>query len=1234
MTVSKAKHYKKERMYVVKRSGDHEPMYFDKITQRNEQFCEDLDVDPVEVSQTVIKSIKNGMKTEEIDILSAETALYMSTQNPEYEVLAKRIIISNLQKKTQRNFTKVTQKLNSLKLLDPKYYEFVMENSEELDDIPVYERDNDFSFFGFKTLEKSYLNKDVDDSIIERPQHMWLRVAIFLRMPDMDGIRKVYEMLSTRQFIHGSPTLFNSGCKAPQLSSCYLMGTIDDLDDMYDSLRQAAKISKFAGGIGVNLSMIRSKNSRIYSNGGKSTGLVPYMKGWDWTAGYVNQCFTPDTIVYTTKGPKCIDEVCPLKDKVITIDGSFKNVLKVFKNKAQKDILCVRTETSFEPIEVTKEHHIYAIQNETDTPYNDVMNGLDNGKLSPKFIEAKHLKPGDFVCIPVSTDVQDCEYTEDDFRFYGMLYHWIHQYKDSDGPFFTLCFTQTSPSMHAGIPGPNPIKSANFAISYLKDRNIKHDINRSETLNCTWIVIKRSDLCRTGFLGYSDEKEFMRDNHRLQIKSEFLNLPLNKSKAFIRGFLESDSFNSKRNGEFSTIYTVSRSLAYQLSYILSRVGILPTCNFSTEKDKIVYYVNFNRCDRVNEILGYDVKSSSIPDKLWYRVTRIDTKNYEGYVYDLNIEDNHNYTVGGLGLVHNSGKRKGAIAVYVEPHHADIFDVLRTRRNNTVPDMQCQNLHIGLWIPDLFMKRVREDGMWSLFDPNKVKGLMDIYGEEYERVYEQAEKDKKYESQIKARDLMAEIIMTQMETGEPYMLYKDHVNRKNNQSNIGIIKGSNLCSEITLYSDKDTTAVCNLASMSLPAFVRSDIIRKWGIITKSNCKWCKEAVTLLERSDEVIEFCQPYYDNLGEIEKLVPEIHKTYPKIFCFQSSDNFKTPEFIGGYTELANRLKSDPVSTRKRYDYESLGKAVEEVCENMNSVIDRNLYPTEESKKSNMETRPIGIGAQGFADVLQMMDLAWDDDETTELNKNIYATIYYFSLKKSVELSRVYGPYPLYKGSPMEKGLLQYDMWDTEPVTIDGLLQWDVLKSDIQKYGLRNSTVTTSMPTASTSQILGNNESFEPYTSNMYSRNVLSGSFPVINKHLVSKMKSMGLWTEENIENIIRNNGSIQDIEGLPDRLKEIYKTSWELKMRRMIDLSADRGPYTCMTQSLNQFMDPVTVPKLSSLHMYTWEKGLKTGMYYLRTRAKDPVKFTLMKNEKQNQTKQQPKTDTTPEECVSCGG
>ena len=468
-------------------------------------------------------------------------------------------------------------------------------------------------------------------------------------------------------------------------------------------------------------------------------------------------------------------------------------------------------------------------------------------------------------------------------------------------------------------------------------------------------------------------------------------------------------------------------------------------------------------------------------------------------------------------VNQAGRRKGSIAVYLEPWHADIMDFLEIRLNQGDEEARCRDLFSAMWIPDLFMKRVENNGTWSLFCPDTAKGLSDVYGKEFEDLYEKYESEGLAIKTLPAVEIWKAIIKSQSETGTPYMLYKDACNEKSNHKHIGVIKSSNLCTEILEYTDKDETAVCNLASIALPKYV--------------------------------------------DIEK---------------------------------------------NEFNHEELHRVTKMVTRNLNKVIDKNFYPTENGERSNMRHRPIGIGVQGLADVFIMLRMTFGSDESKKLNRDIFETIYHASLESSCELAEMYGTYETFKGSPFSKGILQFDMWDRDP-QFSGRYDWNAMRKLVKK-GTRNSLLLAPMPTASTSQILGNNECFEPYTTNIYLRRTLAGEFVVVNKHLVNDLKKIGLWSKEMKDLMVKANGSVQNIIDIPDDLKELYKTVWEMSQKTIIDMAADRGVYIDQSQSMNLFVESPTVSKLSSMHMYAWKQGLKTGMYYLRSKAKSrPIQFSL---------------------------
>ncbi|KAL6546583.1 ribonucleotide-diphosphate reductase subunit rnr1 [Orobanche minor] len=705
----------------------------------------------------------------------------MTTNHPDYASLASRIAVSNLHATTKTSFSETIKYMynhvcerSGLKapLIANDVYEIIMKNSDRLESEIKYDRDFEYDFFGFKTLERSYLLK-VQGKVVERPQHMLMRVSVGIHKDDIDSVIKTYNLLSQKWFTHASPTLFNAGTPKPRLSSCFLVCMKEDsIEGICDTLKECAVISKSAGGIGVSAHNIRATGSYIRGTNGTSDGIVPMLRLFNDMARYVDQ--------------------------------------------------------------------------------------------------------------------------------------------------------------------------------------------------------------------------------------------------------------------------------------------------------------------------------------------------------------------------GCGKRKGAFAVYLEPWHADIFEFLDLRKNHGKEECRARDLFYALWVPDLFMQRVKSSEQWSLFCPDECPGLADCWGEEFEALYSPYEKEGKAKKTVQALNLWFEILKAQIETGTPYMLFKDTCNRKSNQQNLGTIKSSNLCTEIIQYTSPKETAVCNLASIALPRYVR---------------------------------------------EKGVPV---------------EAQPSKLIGS------------LDFEKRYfDFDKLAEVTAVVTTNLKKIIDVNYYPIETAKYSNLRHRPIGIGVQGLADTFILLGMPFGSPEAHRLNKDIFETIYYHALKKSCELAEKEGPYESYSGSPVSKGVLQHDMWGVKP---SDRWNWDALWAMIAKNGLRNSLLMAPMPTASTSQILGNNECFEPYTSNIYTRRVLSGEFVVVNKHLLHDLTEMGIWSPALKNRMIHEEGSVQKIPEIPERLKEIYKTVWEIKQRVVVDMAVDRGCFIDQSQSLNIHFDQPDFQRLGSLHFYAWLKGLKTGMYYLRTRAAaDAIKFTV---------------------------
>jgi len=757
-------------MRVLKRDGHKEAVKFDKITARIEKLCYGLSeyVDPVSVAKRVIDGVYDGVTTSELDNLAAETAASMTIKHPDYANLAARIAVSNLHKSTKKSFSETVQGLyeyinpetgKPAPLIADDVFEIISKNSEFLDSQLIYDRDFSYDYFGFKTLERSYLLR-MHGKIVERPQHMLMRVSIGIHKDDLESAIETYELMSKKYMTHATPTLFNAGTPKPQMSSCFLLTMKDDsIDGIYDTLKQTAKISQSAGGIGLSIHNIRGTGSYIGGTNGTSNGIVPMLRVYNDTARYVDQ-------------------------------------------------------------------------------------------------------------------------------------------------------------------------------------------------------------------------------------------------------------------------------------------------------------------------------------------------------------------GG-------GKRKGSFAIYVEPWHSDIFEFLDLKKNHGKEEMRARDLFYAMWIPDLFMERVEKNEDWTLMCPNECPGLFDCHGKEFEDLYAKYESEGRGRRTVKAREVWAKIMESQIETGTPYMLYKDAANLKSNQQNLGTIRSSNLCTEILEYTSPDEVAVCNLASIALPMFVTED------------------------------------------------------------------------------------------GTFDHDKLFDVTYKVTKNLNKVIDRNYYPVVEARNSNMRHRPVGLGVQGLADAFIMLRLPFDSEEAKQLNKDIFETMYYAAVTSSKDQAKVDGPYETYKGSPISKGKFQHNLWDVKDGELSGRWDWETLRGEVKGHGVRNSLLMAPMPTASTSQILGNNECFEPYTSNVYTRRVLSGEFIVVNKHLLHDLIDLGLWNDDMKNALMASNGSVQHIEGVPENLKAIYKTVWEISMRDILDMAADRGVFIDQSQSLNLFMEAPNMGKLTSMHFYAWKKGLKTGMYYLRSKpASSAIKFTVKKN------------------------
>jgi len=593
------------------------------------------------------------------------------------------------------------------------------------------------------------------------------------------------------------------------------------------------------------------------------------------------------------------------------------------------------------------------------------------------------------------------------------------------------------------------------------------------------------------------------------------------------------------------------------------------------------------------------------------------------------------------MVNQSGKRNGSFAIYLEPHHADVFTFLDAKKNSGSDEMRARDLFYALYISDLFMECVESNGEWYLMDPDQSFGLNDVYGEEYKTLYYSYVKEGKYVRCIKARELWEHIIASQIEHGLPYMAYKDSVNRKSNQKNLGTIKSLNLCIEIAQYSDDNETACCNLSSVSLPHLLESFPTNEWYALLSSSDQekfdLLLSSPDILIYSSETCEYCKllkhllaPLKSKIRSINKYEAEILRqhcgandfvTIPQVFV-KNTDGQTI--HLGGYDDLWAILKP-------RINYKKLEIAAYDLTVNLNKVIDKNYYPTEKAKYSNFKHRPIGIGVQGLADVFMMLKLEFTSDESQEINKLIFETLYWGAMNASYDLVAVHKemPYSTFGGSPLSQGLFQFDLWNVKASDLSGRYDWESMREKVVATGVRNSLLIALMPTASTASIFGNTESFEPITSNLYTRNVLSGVFTIVNKYLIKDLVALDLWTKETKDRLVFDKGSVQNIKGLPRFLKNVYKTSYEIDQKQLIKMSADRGVFVCQSQSLNLFFDKPSFKTLTSTHFSAWKAGLKTGMYYLRTRAGTSGQNFSLDTQVEKKFRQE---DEEEEGCLNC--
>ena len=1133
-------------MRVTKRNGDLETIEFDKILKRIKTAGQEVNIkiNYTALVMKVIDQLYDTISTVKIDELSAEQCASMSSVHPDYNILAGRIIVSNHQKNTDSLFSSVmTQMYNYLDkhqkpspLVSEELYQIVLKHRDELDALCDYSRDFLIDYFGFKTLERAYLMK-VNKQTVERPQHMWLRVAIGIHGDNLEKIKNTYDLMSQKYFTHATPTLFNAGTPRPQLSSCFLLSMeSDSIDGIYNTLKDCASISKWAGGIGLHIHNVRASGSHIRGTNGSSNGIVPMLRVFNNTAKYVDQCVHPETIIYTTQGPKQIQQCIIGETEIINLTGNSEVIENVLEHYYDGEVLEIETMHTIFPLLITPEHPVYVLPGQPKgLNYSLIKNRLEKNITNFAWIEAKELTTSDMIVYSIPKYEKDVSsISENDCYMYGVIL--------GDGSMSNKTDASGYVSMHT----TNKKNVAVFMEEYFKNTCTEYKIQAND--NTTRIRWNQNLILPFRHADVYDENGIKRVHHK------WLNLPIQKSKFILKGLLDTDGCKGNELVFDSTSYHLIEAVRYLClklgvltsGYIRDRIGEShDTVNGVIENKKISYCLRIPKTKDICELMEIEYNEKQFfkfmryNDYLLSRIQTIRDTTYSGFLYDLQMKHEHNYMLHN-GVVHNGGgKRNGSFAIYLEPWHADIEMFLQMRKNHGDEELKARDLFYALWVPDLFMERVKTNGKWTLMCPDECPGLSDVYGDEFVALYTKYEAENAGRNTINARDLWFQILDAQMETGTPYLLYKDAVNRKSNQKNVGVIKSSNLCTEITEYSDENETAVCNLASIALPTFI---------------------------------------------------------------------------------------DMTAEKPTVNYAKLHEVTKTVTENLNRIIDVNYYPTEKTRKSNMRHRPLGIGVQGLADVFMMMNLPFVSEDAKQLNRDIFETIYHAALERSCELAQEQGKYETFDGSPASEGILQFDLWNVDPTT--ARYDWPALKQKIREVGLRNSLLLAPMPTASTSQILGFNECIEPITSNIYSRRTIAGEFILTNKYLMHDLLKIDMWNEKIKNSIIANNGSIQHIELIPEEIREKYKTVWEIPMRVLIDMAADRGAYICQSQSLNLWQEDPNYNSLTSMHFYSWSKGLKTGIYYLRRRAKHQAQQFTIEPEKVNNAD----TEEEDEICEMC--
>ena len=1120
----------------------------DVYTNKQEQIPTTIDIN--KLSDNIADSLPKKMYYDEYLKYCADYLVGKSSDHYYYDIMSSHIEVIRLHSITFNSFDKTIDLLQNnydinkdpSPILSYEAYTAMKNHIDRIQKEIDYKRDFTFDYFGLKTLERSYLSKlhYTKYKIVERPQHLFMRVAFGIHHEDVESAIETYHYLSNKYFTHATPTLFNAGCRVPQMSSCFLVSVDDSIDDIFNAIKEMANISKYSGGIGAHISAIRAKGSLIRGTNGLSSGIIPLCVTLNKLAKYINQggkrngsiaCFVKDTEVFTINdGPKHIQDV-QIGDVVVTHKNRLRRVTQVHKNKlGDRKIYKLEIEKN-KNIYVTGNHNLWSSY--TGKSVNSF--GWNSVEHLKSIMENKTMDTNCYASSPLSTDI--------DPNHGGKIN--IFDNKNDKIPREEMIITENLAIVLGLWFGQGSIRKSQYDNSIL---GISFTIDKYNTDLVTLIKQTCESICpncaiientygqnsvriiveslKVGIV-FSELFNVKNDNH---IKS-IPNIAFTWSKLiienFLAGYIISDGYITKKN---DAMIGTNSSIANKLYHVSRNNGILASVINSNTKynDEMQSSICIPLNNRIASMVkNYCYKITDEHAKIFniegdansLKILEItETDRNDEYVYTLGIEDDHSYTVEGI-IVENC---------YLEPWHADVYDFCELRKNisgdrkDQDVDNRAYDLFLALWVPSLFIKRVLEDGMWSLMCPDECPNLHKTHSEEFEKLYTKYESEGRYKRQVKARDLWKHILVSQIETGFPYILYKDNANKKSNQQNLGTIRSSNLCAEIIEYSDENETAVCNLCSICLPKYIKSD---------------------------------------------------------------------------------------GTNKYYDYDELIKVCRLVVRNLNKVIDLNYYPSQKTFISNKRHRPVGIGVQGLADTYNLMGYGFDSAEAELLNKKIFETIYYACLDESKELAKKYGKYDSFNGSPFSEGKLQFHLWGiSEDSLVMKNYDWKKLISEIMEYGTRNSLLTALMPTASTSQIMGNSECIEPYMSNIFKRSTLAGEFIVVNKNLMKELIKKHLWNDDMRKLLIINNGSVQNIPNIPENIKAIYKTAFEMGQNRLVKQSVDRGIFIDQSQSFNLFIPEPNFQKLSNALIDGHNKGIKTGMYYYRTLpAVNPINFGI---------------------------